>query len=72
MIFKFNGGRGAILCDKCGTILKSGDDIPKYVWDAVRKGTVSDLPGMCCDDNCERSKKILGDIYTGDTKDVGQ
>jgi len=72
MKFKFNGGRGAILCERCGVILKEGNQIPEYVWEAVRNGTIKDLPGMCCEDNCERSKKVLGDIYTGDTKDVGQ
>ena len=72
MKFRFNGGRGAILCEKCGVILAEGNQIPEYVWEAVRKGTVKDLPGMYCEDNCERSKRILGDLYTGDTKDIGQ
>ena len=72
MVFKFNDGRGAILCSKCGVILKQGDEIPKYVWEAVKKGTVSQLPDMYCEDNCERSKKILGELYTDDTKDVAQ
>lgn len=72
MTFKFNGGKGAILCSKCGVILKSGSQIPEYVWEAVRKGTVSQLPDMYCEDNCERSKKLLGELYTGDTKNVGE
>lgn len=72
MTFKFNGGRGAILCSKCGVILKSGSQIPEYVWEAVRNGTVSQLPDMYCEDNCERSKKLLGELYTGDTKNVGE
>ena len=72
MTFKFNGGRGAILCGKCGVILKSGSQIPDYVWEAVRNGTVSQLPDMYCEDNCERSKKLLGELYTGDTKNVGE
>lgn len=72
MKFKFNDGHGAILCERCGVILKQGKDIPEYVWEAVKNGTVKDLPGMYCEDNCERSKRILGDLYTGDTKDVGQ
>ena len=72
MKFKFNGGRGAILCEKCGVILKQGKEIPEYVWEAVKNGTVKDLPGMYCENNCERSKRILGDLYTGNTKDVGQ
>ena len=62
MKFKFNGGFGAILCEKCGVILKEGNQIPEYVWEAVKNGTVKDLPGMYCEDNCERSKKILGEL----------
>lgn len=50
MKFKFNGGYGAILCSKCGIILKSGSQIPEYVWEAVKNGTVKDLPGMYCED----------------------
>ena len=61
MVFKFNGGHGAILCGKCGVILKAGSEIPEYVWDAVRKGTVGDLPDMYCEDNCERSMKVLAE-----------
>ena len=64
MKFKFNGGYGAILCDKCGVILKQGRGIPEYVWEAVRNGTVNDLPGMCCEDNCERSMRALKDMGT--------
>ena len=59
MKFKFNGGNGAILCDKCGVILKQGKDIPEYVWEAVKNGTVGKLPGMCCKDNCKKSLKYL-------------
>ena len=62
MKFKFNDGYGAILCSKCGIILKSGSQIPEYVWEAVKNGTVKDLPGMCCEDNCERSRKILNEL----------
>ena len=62
MKFKFNDGYGAILCEKCGVILKEGRQIPEYVWEAVKNGTVKDLPGMYCEDNCERSMKILNEI----------
>ena len=61
MKFRFNGGNGAILCGKCGVILKEGHDIPEYVWEAVRNGTVSQLPDMYCEDNCERSMKVLAE-----------
>ena len=62
MKFKSNGGFGAILCEKCGVIHKEGNQIPEYVWEAVKNGTVKDLPGICCEDNCERSKRILGEL----------
>ena len=62
MKFKFNGGYGAILCERCGVILKEGNQIPEYVWEAVKNGTVKDLPGMYCEDNCERNKRILGEL----------
>lgn len=61
MKFRFNGGRGAILCSKCGVILKAGNDIPDYVWDAIKNGTVNKLPDMYCEDNCERSMKVLAE-----------
>ena len=62
MKFKFNGGYGAILCERCGVILKEGNQIPEYVWEAVKNGTVKDLPGMYCEDNCERGKRIIGEL----------
>ena len=31
LIFKFNGGRGAILCNTCGKIIFSGKSIPKHL-----------------------------------------
>ena len=51
MKFKFNGGYGAILCERCGVILKEGNQIPEYVWEAVKNGTIKDLPGMYGEDN---------------------
>jgi len=33
-IFKFNGGRGAILCSKC--IIKTGKDFTENEWRAYR------------------------------------
>lgn len=62
MIFKFNSGNGAILCSRCGAILKSGKQIPDYVWEAVRNGTVSKLPDMYCEDGCEKSMEEIKKI----------
>lgn len=59
MNFRFNGGRGAILCSKCGKILAEGSEIPESVWKAVREGRVKDLPNAYCEDNCEASMKAL-------------
>ena len=34
-IFKFNGGRGALLCSKCRTIIKTGDTMSQFEKDAM-------------------------------------
>lgn len=62
MIFKFNSGNGAILCSRCGVILKSGRQIPDYVWEAVRNGTVSELPDMYCEDGYKKSMEEIKKI----------
>lgn len=63
MKFRFNGGRGAILCSKCGVILKEGSAIPQEVWDAINRGeNVRDLPDWYCEDGCERSLRILNSL----------
>ena len=31
MIYKFNGGMGALLCDHCRTVIATGDRIPSDV-----------------------------------------
>ena len=72
MKFRFNGGKGAILCERCGVILKQGDEIPDYVWEAVKNRSIQSLPGMYCEDGCEKSMKMLKDLYTRDTKNVGE
>lgn len=59
MIFKFNGGMGAVLCGRCHKILYSGNNIPQYIIDAVRNGTINDLPDIYCEDNCENSLKTI-------------
>lgn len=51
LIFKFNGGKGAILCNNCGKIICSGKEIPR---------PLPEGPQFCCD-NCkkEHSRKRL-------------
>ena len=54
--FKFNGGRGAVLCSNCAKIIMSGNEIPEYIWEYVDPyGTksIEDLPPMFCCDECE-------------------
>jgi hypothetical protein len=56
LIFKFNGGNGAILCNNCGKIILTGKQIPERFW-KVATGesgeTYKDIgPQFCCD-KCE-------------------
>ena len=55
LIFKFNGGIGAILCSNCGKIIATGNRIPERFWDAAtgKNGeTYEDIgPQFCCE-NC--------------------
>lgn len=53
MIFKFNGGQGAVLCGKCNKVLYEGSRIPKYITDAVMNGTIDELPDLFCEDGCK-------------------
>ena len=46
-IFKFNGGRGAILCSKCKVIIKTGKDFTENEWRAYR-GDI-ELEEQICD-----------------------
>lgn len=58
MKFKFNNGNGAILCSRCGKILKAGGSIPEYVWVAVKNGTVNELPDMYCENECIKDEDL--------------
>jgi RNase P subunit RPR2 len=46
MKLKFNGGKGALLCDNCGVILVTGKRIP----DEVYKTQQYNLLYFCCED----------------------
>jgi hypothetical protein len=35
-LFKYNGGRGALLCSKCKVILKTGDQFTEEEWEAAK------------------------------------
>lgn len=60
MIFKFNGGIGAVLCSNCHRILMAGREIPKYIWDAVNDDGADKLPDMYCEDCKKKIKKNPG------------
>jgi len=53
IIFKINGGSGAILCSNCRKIICTGDRIPKYIWDALKTHTIDDLPPQFCCQECQ-------------------
>ena len=44
--FKFNNGRGALLCSKCNKIIKVGKDFTKKEWKALR-GEIKIPPQYC-------------------------
>lgn len=44
--FKFNSGRGALVCSECGRILKVGYEFSKIEWKAY-KGEIYLKPQYC-------------------------
>lgn len=58
-IFKFNGGRGALLCSNCSVIVKTGKDFTEQEWAALRgEGHVDSV--YC--NKCENSAVDLDEI----------
>lgn len=53
--FKFNNGNGALICTKCGIIIKEGRYFTDDEWKAY-KGELK-LPAQFCD-KCEEKMKI--------------
>jgi hypothetical protein len=53
LIFKFNGGNGAVLCNNCHVIIHSGSQIPPEMWDAAthkKEHTYESIgPQFCCE-----------------------
>lgn len=45
-IFKFNGGKGALLCSKCQIIIRSGKELTIADWYAMRVEKIM-LPQYC-------------------------
>lgn len=54
LLFKFNGGYGAVLCNNCHTIVFSGNEIPQYIWCAIKDNDEETLkrvgPVFCCEE----------------------
>lgn len=54
LIFKFNGGNGAVLCSNCFKIIFSGKEIPNEYWDAAISEKQQKKVGACfCSDKCK-------------------
>ena len=56
MIFKYNSGRGAILCPKCSVIIKIGNEFIKEEMSAAA-GITRMMSYFC--DKCESKKRLL-------------
>lgn len=52
-VFKFNGGRGALLCSGCSTILKEGPDFTEEEWKAFygEKSLKAEFCNRCKDES---------------------
>lgn len=58
-IFKFNGGRGALLCSNCSVIVKTGKDFTEQEWAALRGE--GDVESVYCE-NCKDHVIDIDDI----------
>jgi hypothetical protein len=51
LVYKFNGGAGAVLCSNCYCIICEGSRIPDEYRDAVIAGKQEEFgPVFCCDE----------------------
>lgn len=51
LVYKFNGGAGAVLCSNCYKIIYAGSSIPDEYRDVVIAGKQEEFgPVFCCDD----------------------
>ena len=49
LIYKFNGGNGAVLCSNCYKIMYEGSNIPEDMMNAVKNGQQKEFgPVFCC------------------------
>lgn len=67
MIYKFNGGEGAVLCENCRKIIYTASTLPmglrKLMYHAEKNGKpYSSLPPVyCCEDCKESMTEVIGD-----------
>jgi hypothetical protein len=54
LIYKFNGGMGAVLCSNCYCIMYEGRRIPDEYREAVINGHEEDFGPVFCCDECKR------------------
>ena len=68
MIYKFNGGRGAILCEECGVILAEGEEINDIIsissdeekTNDILTYNINNVEYFCCElCRCEYYKKRM-------------
>lgn len=57
MIIKFNGGRGALLCEHCGAICATGDRIPKQYQLDLNHGDLVFCSDKCMEAFLEKMKR---------------
>lgn len=59
-IFKFNGGKGALLCSNCSVIVKTGKDFTEQEWAALRgEGHVDSVYCNKCKDSVIDLDKVI-------------
>lgn len=54
LVYKFNGGRGAVLCSNCYTIVYEGSRIPDEYKDAMVNGQENNFEPVFCCDECKK------------------
>ena len=54
LVYKFNGGRGAVLCSNCFAIIYEGSRIPDEYKDAMVNGQENNFEPVFCCDECKK------------------
>jgi hypothetical protein len=67
-IFKFNGGRGALLCSNCSVIIKTGKDFTEQEWAALRGE--GDINSVYCD-KCKDKVVDIDEIVKDPKNNLG-